>query len=162
MNFRVNGQGMSSSGFNVPNVTGNEIVPSSASANAIGAIGGMANAISISVDVVSGPLNTVYAPSNANVTISRCSACSALAADYTFVVSSGEATSILPAGFNSLNQIAAQLNADAHAAEPSSTLANQVIDGLNQIAGVLNDTNQVDPPTPVTVQRFGQLNFQSS
>ena len=162
VNFRVNGQGMSPSGFNVPFVTGNEIVPSSASANGIGSIGSMTNAISISVDVVSGPLNTVYAPSNAFVTLNRCTACNALAADYTFVVSSGQAATILPAGFTSLDNIANQVNADAHANEPSLTLANQVIAALNDIAGVLNDTNQVDPPVPPTVQRFGQLNYQSS
>lgn len=160
--FRVNGV----TNFSVPAVYGNVSDPSYANATSINCVGCLTNAIAISIDVVSGPITSVYAPTNAVINMQNTSGSNALAVDFTFVVSPGVQASLTPAGLSALAGIASQLNADANAFEPSTTLANQVIDGLNQIATILSNPSDLDPsgPTPVApgVQRFGGIQYTSS
>jgi hypothetical protein len=165
LSFRVNGQSFTGSNFSVPYVTGNEYVQSSANASSSFCQGCETNAVAITVDVVSGPITAVVAPTNAVVNNSYCTACNTLAADYTFVVSPGVQAQITPAGLAALTQIAATLNAEVNSTEPSTVLAGQVVDALNQIQADLGNTSLVDPPLgtpPPNVQRFGNIQYATS
>jgi hypothetical protein len=183
MSFLVNGQSFGHGAFTVPSVVGPDIViPSSANASSAFDSGTLTNAISISVDVASGPVRSVFAPTNAVVNLNHCNGCNALAADYTFVVSPGTAAGLTASQLASLYAIAGQINTAAHVNEPSQELGNTILGGLASIASVLNGVTTpavapaavpansplavapaaVPAPAPVQVQRFGTTHLTNS
>jgi hypothetical protein len=146
VSFRVNGQAYGQGGFDVPAEQGPTVAdPSAAYASSSDCEGCLTNAIAITVDVLSGPVNSVYAPTNAVARDNFCDECNTLAADYTFVVAPGAVASLTPAGLSDLSSIASQVTAAADTEEPSQALAAQVTTALGSIAAVLGSQTDVDP-----------------
>ena len=134
VSFRVNGQAYAQGGFSIPAERGPSVTdPSTAYASSSHCQGCLTNAIAITVDVLSGPVSSVYAPTKAVATDNFCMACNTLAADYTFVVAPGTVAALTPADLSILSAIASQVQTDANTVEPSQVLANQVVSALDAI-----------------------------
>jgi hypothetical protein len=174
VSFRVNGQGYGQGAFSVPAVQGPNVAdPSAANASSSFCQGCLTNAIAINVNVVSGPVTSVFAPTDAVATNNFCVGCNTLAANYTFVVSPGTAASLTPAGLSDLYAIATQVVAQANTLEPSQVLAGQVISALGAIQAVLENPADLDPvgsaqpaavpelQPPAGVQRFGETQYST-
>ncbi len=184
VSFRVNGQAYGPGGFSVPAEQGPNVAdPSSANASSSFCQGCLTNAIAINVDVVSGPLTSVYAPTNAVAKDTYCVGCNTLAADYTFVVAPGTVAFLTSAGLTQLDLIASQLATYANTPEPSPALAGQVAAQIAQIQAVLgNVPADLDPPAspqpaaaavspaaapvpqvqPLQVQEFGNTQYSTA
>jgi hypothetical protein len=175
--FRVNGQSFGGGSFSVPAVFGNVYDQSAANATSGFCTGCQTNAVVITVDVVSGPVTSVVAPTNAQVNLNGVTGGNALAADYTFVVSPGTTTGLTSSALAQLYGLAGQITAEVNVIQPSSVLAGEVVNTLNAVAGVLSDPSSYTAPaatpnaqlapqarlaTPnVQVQRFGSMQTSS-
>lgn len=175
VSFRVNGEAYGQGGFNVPAEQGPSVVdPSAAYASSSFCQGCLTNAIAIAVDVLSGPVSSVYAPTNAVARDNFCFGCNTLAADYTFVVAPGAVAFLTPTGLSDLSSIASQVVTDANTSEPSQALAAQVTSALGSIEAVLESPTDLDPVgTPQSaavpafqpqagVQEFGEIQYSTA
>ncbi len=179
VSFRVNGQAYGPRGFTVPAEPGPNVAdPSSANASSSYCQGCLTNAIAINVDVVTGPVGSVFVPTNAVAKDTYCVGCNTLAADYTFVVAPGAVAALTPAGLSDLYGIASTVVAEANTPEPSSVLAQQVITELQAIQTLLENPAELDPlntpqaavaaPVPQAqqphqgVQEFGNTQYSTA
>jgi hypothetical protein len=122
--------------------------PSAAYANSLTCDGCTTVAIAVTVDVVSGPVTTVNAPTNAVAYADNCTNCNTFASDFVFVDAPGTPASLTSAGRGALQSIGSQLTSDAYSNETALALQTQVNDLIGQIPGILANPADVAAVAP--------------